>query len=165
MNRSVLILLLFFMSGYATFMDSVSLEWFLRKYYISKDLEMNLNDYMAKNGNQVIDSNCSDVYEFTYQNKKDKPSLYCMHSLEEATKYYNSLKKIIETSNGNSIQKKLILIDLMLLINNTGFIFSSKQKEMILRIGNTPKEKEKMQGLVDTMKFLSRQRLQNIQDK
>ncbi len=36
------------LSGYATFLDSFMLEGYLRVYYISKDLEMNINAYMAK---------------------------------------------------------------------------------------------------------------------
>ena len=152
------------LSGYATFLDSVSLEWYLRKYYISKDLEISLNAYMSKNSNQILDSNCSDVYEFTYNAKNGEPALYCMHSLEEATKYYNGLKKIIEESNDDSIQNQLILLDLKLLINKRGFSLSVKQKDMLLGTAKTTEEKEKIQGFLDTLEILDRKKEQNIQD-
>ncbi len=144
------------LSGYQTFMDSVNIEFLLRKYYISKELEKSINNYMIEYCNKSVD--CDDpgfeyyFYEFTHINEHGKSLRCCLKSMEKAKTYYNKLKEIIEQSNNDSIQNKIILSDLHRLIYGSTFSFSVKQGTMILNTAKTPKEKENIQKLIDDLK-------------
>lgn len=161
----------FLLSGNHTLEDSFMLESALRKYYISKNLENSIQEYMRDSYNNQI--SCVGLgkftkyyYEFTFNNKKDKPLNFCIDNLEIAKSYFKGLKRTIENSSKDTNQSKLILFDLNSLINANIFHLSTHQKQILilLKNANPQKEKKEIQKMIDKLEYqdsLKQQKFQN----
>lgn len=151
------------------FTDSVLMESYVRKYYIPQALVKDMNNYIMDHCNKEVDYEIvayrQTIYKYTVHNRKGKPVECGMNNVDEAKIYNNELKKIIESSLKDTLQRNPLLVDLLFFTYSHMFLFREDQKEMGLRYKKTPEERKKYIKGWEEIKQLESLELKELQDK